>query len=614
MSFTYPLGLLILIGIPIVILIYILRNKYNEQTVSSTYIWKLSDKFLKRRNPLSGLTGIISLILQILTIAAIAFAVARPVFVLPNAAHDYCFVLDISSSMNMKNGKKTRFQKAQDEIVDVIKSSKDGSSYKLVCVGDEAVVVFEDVRKKDAAIDLVEDVKVGYVSSEYSVVLGAAQEAFDNNPSSKIYLVTDKSYETSKNVKIIGVGGKNQQNYAVFDVTYSHAKEKLSASANVVSYASATELDVKLYIDGKETAKKKVAVESGVHTPVSFTAPCAGFNSFEIKVDEKDAYALDNQIITYNVEAEKAYSTLIVSDTGFFLEAVIDSLLDSEVTVVTPKQYEEVTDQYGLYIFESYSPKTLPDGAVWLINADSSIADSGFSVKGRVNLGAATMIEKSKSTATSTRKLLESVDGNGIHITNYIKYSGMYLQFNTLFSYDSNPLIFAGANALGNRQVVFGFNFNESDFALSTDFVMLMRNLLSYSFPNVIEETNYIAGEEALINILANAENIKATAPSQKEIYINSDGATALLKLDEVGTYVISMTIAGEESRYKIYAGANPIESKPAVKEAEFVLVGEREDKKIDGEFDAMMVLFILLAVLFIADWGVYCYEKYQLR
>ena len=64
MSFTYPLGLLVLIGIPIVILIYILRSKYNEQTVTSTFIWKLSERFLKKRNPLSGLTGLISLLLQ----------------------------------------------------------------------------------------------------------------------------------------------------------------------------------------------------------------------------------------------------------------------------------------------------------------------------------------------------------------------------------------------------------------------------------------------------------------------------------------------------------------------------------------------------------------------
>jgi len=65
MSFLFPLGLLGLIGIPIVIIIYILQSKYNEQTVTSTYIWHLSEKFLKKKNPFSGLTGLISLLLQI---------------------------------------------------------------------------------------------------------------------------------------------------------------------------------------------------------------------------------------------------------------------------------------------------------------------------------------------------------------------------------------------------------------------------------------------------------------------------------------------------------------------------------------------------------------------
>ena len=68
MSFLYPLGLLGLIGIPIVIIIYILRSKFTELTVTSTYIWTLSERFFKKKNPLSGLTGIISLILQILMI------------------------------------------------------------------------------------------------------------------------------------------------------------------------------------------------------------------------------------------------------------------------------------------------------------------------------------------------------------------------------------------------------------------------------------------------------------------------------------------------------------------------------------------------------------------
>ena len=614
MSFMHPLGLLGLIGIPIIILIYILRNKYNEQTVTSTYIWKLSDKFLKRRNPLSGLTGIIALILQILTVAAISLAIARPVFVLPGAANDYCFVLDASSSMSMENGRQTRFELAKDEIIDVIKSSKDGSSYTLICVSGDTVTEFEGVKKKETAIEFLQDVQAGDTSSSYNDVLRAAQGAFDANNSAKIYLVTDKTYASHQNVELIEVGGTGQENYAVFSPTYSHMGGKLTVSADVISYKSAGDVEVALLVDGKEVTRKSVTVKSGELTPIEFLCTVSRFDSFEVKTVQDDAYALDNNVIVYNMESDKKYSTLIVSETGFFLEAVIDALLDSDVKTVTPKQYANETEHYGLYIFDSYEPEVLPDGAVWLLNADRSIDDSGFGVRGRVDLGSATMIEKSKSTATVVRKLLESVDGNGIHITRYVKYSGMYLNFHTLFSYNSHPLIFAGANGLGNRQVVFGFDLHESDFALSTDFVMLVRNLLEYSFPNVVDETNYIAGDEAIVNILANAENLKAVSPSGREIFIDGEGATATLTLDEIGTYVVKMTISGIESNYKIFVGANPVESKPLINEEEFLVAGEKGNNKIDGEFDAMMSLFIILAVLFVADWGVYCYEKYQLR
>lgn len=614
MSFTHPLGLLILIGIPIIILIYILRNKYNELTVTSTYIWKLSDKFLKRKNPLSGLTGLISLILQILMVASIALAVARPVFVLPGAANDYCFVLDVSGSMQMKNGKKTRFELAKEEITDVIKESKDGSSYTLICVSNETVIEFEGVKKKDVAIDFLDDVKVGYAGSSYADVLGAAQSAFDENSSSKIYLVTDKTYESYENVEVIQVGGSGQQNYAVFSPTYSFAGGKLAVSANVLSYGGAGEVEVALSVDGKEVQRKSVSVKAGELTPVEFSHATYAFESFEVKSTRGDAYALDDSVVVYNKESDKTYNTVIVSETGFFLEAVIDALLDAEITTITPMEYEKNTEKYGLYIFDSYEPEELPDGTVWLLNADRSINDSGFGVRGKIELGAATEIEKSKSTSTVVRKLLKSVDGSGIHITRFVKYSGMYLNFHTLFSYESNPLIFAGANGLGNRQVVFGFDLHESDFALSTDFVMLLRNLLEYSFPDVIDQTNYIAGEEAIINILPNAETVKAISPSGKEIFVDSENATATIALSEIGTYSVKMTLAGVENTYKMYVSANPDESQPLVNEAEFKLAGEKGNEKIDGEFDAMMTLFIILVVLFVADWGVYCYEKYQLR
>ena len=129
MRFIYPLGLLGLIGVPILVLIYILRSKYNEQTVASTYLWTLSEKFFKRRNPLSGITGIISLILQILMVAFLSLAIARPIFTVPESASEYCFLLDASGSMNTMSGLKTRFEKGKDYIEDTINSASLGSSY-----------------------------------------------------------------------------------------------------------------------------------------------------------------------------------------------------------------------------------------------------------------------------------------------------------------------------------------------------------------------------------------------------------------------------------------------------------------------------------------------------
>ncbi len=614
MSFLHPLGLLGLIGIPIVIIIYILRSKYNEQTVSSTYIWELSEKFLKRRNPLSGLTGLISLILQILTVTVISLAIAHPVFVLPGAANDYCFVLDASGSMNIEHGRTTRFEAAKDEIIDVIKDAKDGSSFTLLCVADESIIAFQRITDKNYAIELVEGTEPEAVASDSMQSLNTAQAYFTENPSSLMYLVTDKSYSTASNIEIITVTD-DAINYAITDVGYSHSGGKLTVTANVVSYGEDTELDISLSVDGEKKNEGRVAAKAGELTPITVECSVPRFTSFTTEILNSDAYGADNLITTYNLDSDKTYSTLIVSETGFFFEAVLDALLDSEVTTVTPTEYEAMTEaSYGLYIFDSYEPVELPNGAVWLVNPDTSIKDSGFNVKGKISLSESDVIKKSSSTSTMVRKLLEGIEGDEIYIKNYVKYSGMYLNFYTLFTYDSNPMIFAGANGLGNRQVVFAFDVHESDIALSTDFVMLVANLVEYSFPDVIDSSDYVAGDEVVVNVTSTMESVKAIAPSGDEVYMESNGTTATLTLSEVGTYTVVVTDGGKDSKYSVFAAAPVSESVPTVSEEDFSLSGEREYAKIDGEYDPSTLLFVIFVLLFIADWGVYCYEKYQLR
>ncbi len=614
MRFLYPLGLLGLLAIPVIILIYILQSKYTEQTVSSTYLWTLSDKFLKKKKPLSGLTGWISLLLQILTVAVISLIIAHPIITIPGGANDYCFILDASASMNAEEGRDTRFEKAKNEIEKVIRSAKSGSTYTLISVSSETVRIYDGVRDKDTAIDLLETTSPTDTALAANDLLAEAQKAFDRSRSAMIYLATDKHYETHESIELISVGNETLPNYALFDVDYSHTADILNATANVTSYTSDAQLEVKLLVDDAEAASKTVSVEAGGTVAVSFTHAVSSFASFRLEISNADGYRMDNGITTYNLKSDKTYSILIVSDTEFFLHAAIDALVDSDVDIVTPDQYEKVSKPYGLYIFDSYKPEELPAAAVWLINVDESIERAGFSVRGHQELREPVALEKSTSSATNVNVLLEGIEGTDLFVGgSYIKYS-THLKFATLFSCDANPVIFAGANELGHRQVVFGFDLHQSDIALSIDFVMLLGNLLEYSFPDVISETNYTVGDTAPVNIVANSTGLKAISPSGRDIYMESDGTVASLELDEVGTYVISVTIAGTESSYRIYSAAHPDESLPALAEADFSLSGEKEYVNIDGEYDPLLWIFIALAILFIADWGMYCYEKYQLR
>lgn len=615
MSFLYPLGLIGLIVVPLLILIYILRSKYNEQTVPSTYLWTLSERFFKRRNPLSGLTGIISLILQILTVIIVSLAIARPIFVVPDSASEYCFIIDGSGSMNTNSDGKTGFDRAKEYIGDAIDSARLGSSYTLISVSGDTSVIYERIQDKDVAKDLLSDLECSDGPSEYNDALAAAQKYFEENTSTLVYFVTDKDYESHKNVEIVNVNSQKTVNYGITGAWGSLTDGVLYTGATVTSYNLDATVEVQLYVNGSDRAAKKttVGLKAGESAPVELSCNATSYDSFKLVITNSDDLAADNEIISYNVSSEESYSILVVSETPFFFEAVFDALTDSVVDTVSPDEYNG-QGGYGLYVFHSYTPDRLPDAAVWLVNSSESVDKSGFGIRGIIETETPGELVKSSSTASQARKLLAGVEGRDIYISEYVKYSGMYTQFTTLFFFDSNPMILAGVNGLGNREVVFAFDLHKSDLALSTDFTPLISNLLEYSCPALVDRSDYLCGEDLNINITANIDSVKVTSPNGAENYIDTSTDIGVLSLDKVGTYTLVFTVAGEQKTYQIYAAAPVSESNPADVGTDFSLVGEQTYEYTDGQYDPLVVLFIMLAIVFMADWMVYCYEKYQLR
>ena len=144
----------------------------------------------------------------------------------------------------------------------------------------------------------------------------------------------------------------------------------------------------------------------------------------------------------------------------------------------------------------------------------------------------------------------------------------------------------------------------------------IINNLIDYSFPNIIDNTSYVAGDNLTINVLPGCSSIEVITPSNLSLYLDTSSAISEYVLTEAGTYNINVTIDGRVTNFKIYASYPNTESQVVedLEIANLTLTGEQEAHYGDGIYQSLVYLFIALGVIFILDWMVYCYEQYKLR
>ncbi|MDE6557596.1 MAG: BatA and WFA domain-containing protein [Clostridia bacterium] len=638
MRFLMPLGFLALLAIPVLILIYIIKSKYTEQTINSTYIWTLSEKFLKRRNPIRKITGIISLILQILAVVFIAIAIAHPVFTLPGRAQDYCFILDGSGSMNTVQNGTSRFDLGKERIRDVISSAADGSTFTLITTGNTTELAVKQSDDKKATLRQLDYAKAAHVASALDNARDLAQQVFDETPSCKFYVVTDKYIETVTNAELVNVAA-SVQNFAISDVKYSLTAEGgVNVGGKALSYENDADITVDLFVNGSSSAAASVEVQLSKNEGKDFTLECdrGDFQSLRVAIRQRDNLALDNSVTLYNARNDSSSSILLVSDTPFFMETTFAALGNMQTTVVSSEDYknDEATGKYkgyGLYVFERFTPASMPEeGAVWLISPTENLEGSGFSVRGTETPGN-TNLKLSTSTSSRVRNLLKGtiptdkkndgdgnkVSGDTVAVLEYVK-CGIYHsdKFATLMTCgdSDDPVIFAGANSYGNREVVIALDMHTSDFVLPYNARIIMYNLINYTFPVLLEDADLYCGDSVSVNVLAGCRSIRVKSPSGKSEYLDVSSTMSDYELTEVGEYEITAMIGETYQTARVYAQLPQEERVTTASEAVFVINGEPDTHKRDGRYEDLLYAFIILAVIVVADWVVYCYEQYQLR
>ena len=616
MTFRQPLGFWVLLLIPVIILIYIIKNSYTEQTVSSTYLWSLSEKFIKRRTPINRLVGIISLILQILCVVLLSFAIVHPTIVLKGAAHDYCFILDASGSMSAVENGETRFEIAKGKIANVIKRSANGSSYTLIYGGLTTEAVYEGLSDKDAALLMLKACAPDYAAAPLTKALTLAQGYFRSNPALKTYLYTDEEYASHDNFEVVTIGDA-VHNCALGNVEYAFTGSGFVVRGVATAYNAEKTVHVDLYIDGESTPSATKSLDLGADEQVAFeiSSPALTFEMFRVAIAEDDDMPTDNEVWVYNFSQEKASGTLIVSEhPSIYLKAALLAAGMTDVETATPEEAVHKRG-YGLYIFDTALPFTLPDdGAVWFVNPQGSVPGANFSYQG-VAADRSFTADYSTSTSSVITGLLSGVTARSFDLKQYVK-CGLSSRFSTLISCEGNPLLFAGSNVYGNREVVFAFDLKDATaFTLSDSYTMLVYNLLNYSFPNIVDQTSYFSGDIVQINMISGVESAKICTPSGKEVYPDVHADVTEYQISEVGVYTVVLVMKNKSELRVHYFSAIPVEERSARTDLHvFDFEGEAVRAGYDGYYDMLLVLIIALLVLVVADFGVYCYEQYQLR
>lgn len=652
MSFLQPLGLLGLIGVPIIIIIYIIKSRYVQKPVASTFIWKRSLKYVKRKIPLSVILSLL-LILQILTVVAASLAISRPT-VKPLKSNETIYILDASASMQNTMDGQSRFEIAKEYILNEAENIGNNSRVSVIFadtkVAPEDVLVTRTEDKIDIRYQL-EDVTCTDGDADIEGALEEASKIQELNAGATIKLITDKDYENVEGLEVVNISRVGEHNVSILSVV----EETLLTgdyqfTAEVVSYGKGSECVMGIYVDGAFMGSKSVILpntnmnEGGtvrvIFTPNILTessetqviVPITNIKEYkEVKVviEAKDGIQADNQFLLYSLTKTAPRILFVSSKFKSSSDGTVDSTKPTSLTIALASNgfvtkgedmflsVDAVLDSgrsfsgYDLYIFEGVEPpegEDFPtDGAVWLFNP-SKIPDvvSGVEILyDNEQSGDFEMMLASQSQTnvyTTITKNLDSKIGLG-------KYKPMsHLgNFEKIFSCDNNqPAIIAGTSG-GVRMVVTNFDFNHSEWPYKvTDYIILMNNLMTYSLPDVLPSRDFEIGQTVQFNAPAGATQL--TFKYEGIILDETTDLDMKFVLDKVGVYEVEVLFNDETTASYMLPTHIPNG------ESNIVIVGENvvaaeipADSVVEAEpIEIFPYLIALLILLLVTEWGVY--------
>src|SRR5687767_11377836 len=137
MMFLQPWAAWFLAGVPVIVLLYMLKVKRRPRTVSTLIFWQRVLEENRRRALFQRLRNLLSLLLHLLIFLLILAALAKPVFDrLVQSGSSTVVVLDTRARMQAEEDDgQTRFKRARDFAAALLREAAAGHEVALIAAG-----------------------------------------------------------------------------------------------------------------------------------------------------------------------------------------------------------------------------------------------------------------------------------------------------------------------------------------------------------------------------------------------------------------------------------------------------------------------------------------------
>ena len=306
MSWLTPLGFLGLIGLVVLIIIYIIRPNFQNKIISSTFVWKLSLRYKKKKLPLSKLRNILLFICQVLIISLAATILAQPIIAAENEESntEKVVIIDASASMMTTTDYDTRFERAVDmvrELADEVAETNgkisiilahDTASFLVRDAGADQGDVIND--ELDKLVDASLGIPCTYGTPDISGAIKLAEEITSVSTDVEVLLYTDTNYIDSKDVKIVPVIDPSDWNAAILDVRAINDENFYRIEIDVACYGGIdADIDIVCTVSGVNVDKSELELNA--------TARCKNgeITTLVFSPTDPDAFAEDERIYSY---------------------------------------------------------------------------------------------------------------------------------------------------------------------------------------------------------------------------------------------------------------------------------------------------------------------------